>query len=330
VRSRSQFINKNIFRPILRRSLITVLITGLFTTPLQASTDKTCFDSIKTILVKDVSNWSEKLISEYDFLEALKSFEGFQNFSRSFLKQESQNQIFPSLGLYQLSNEEYLAISTYVDGVGFELLNMLLRNDQPRYKNNPYLDDLGIEKLSEINNVSVRKLVEKGYLHDEKILDAFGVSHLPGSLLDLTIKDLLDHLPRAFKKVPQYEGIVFRVENYASKMLKDQRVRELLSLEKGDFYSDKGLLSSSKNPHYFLDDYENREEYREAFHGADASESFLFVIRSNSGIDVTSISRNDFEEEVLFPSGQYFVVEGIERVYGHLTAIFLTETQISL
>ena len=164
-----------------------------------------------------------------------------------------------------LTRQEYQAIMSYKD------TNTIV-NLAYRYPNlNP--------QLSDIPRIAGRSLMKR----EEEFFLTHGFTKSPT-------------LESALRKLPNYEGVVFR-----SKKIRDEKFLASL-LREGNIVSDKGFLSTSRS-----------HQIERAFPSQSENGVFM-VIRSRTGKSVEKIEESyRFEEEVIFRPGTRFIVEAVQK-----------------
>ena len=108
------------------------------------------------------------------------------------------------------------------------------------------------------------------------------------------ITNALDSIP------DKYEGVVYRGTSLPKELLE--------KMEVGGTYADKGLMSTTKNL-----------EITKTFGStSEDTQKTVFVIQSKTGVDVSKVSANKGEDEILFGAGKEFAINKMQTSKGIL------------
>lgn len=116
-------------------------------------------------------------------------------------------------------------------------------------------------------------------------------------------------ITNALEAIPdKYEGVVYRGTSLPKELLE--------KMEVGGTYADKGLMSTTKELELAKNTGSNSED----------TQKTVFVIKSQTGVDITRVSVNPQENEILFGAGKNFAINKMQMA-GGIMYIGLKERQ---
>jgi hypothetical protein len=108
-------------------------------------------------------------------------------------------------------------------------------------------------------------------------------------------------ITNALEAIPdKYEGVVYRGTSLPKELLE--------KMEVGGTYADKGLMSTTKELALAKSTGRTSED----------SQQTVFVIKSQTGVDITKVSTNPQENEILFGAGKEFAINKMQMAGGIL------------